>query len=425
MENKLLIDQKLIADFRIWLDLNLDCVTWRGEYKDIFEDFWNNFFKVPTSLAKIKNRFKYVYLKINVGPIYSWIDWLEKQFLCYLFTKKNLTLKEICISYDITPEILCPIIREFLLQKFPKLEAVFNKVFQISHIQDERLNISLNDLNLPEEINKGPCEDDVMTSLEVTLYKEWSQLVEDLKKEYFHRYEGLESIKKKNSRNRRWKYFKETFLLLLFAQLSILTLNYANKYYENYLVEKIKLFRPDFLWPDSRVSFRNSLTNIQNSIKKLNPFEINRKKITTKKFSEDDRYGTESELTTLDFSYQRLMDANFEKSLYEEDRKGGYRDDRYGKKKVYRVMINSIDLDRTRSKINEEMEKYSVKQAQDVRPGTYVPGGVYYNVLVPIESLKDFLKELSVVEDSKIYESKTRRPSPYGKAKVFIWIKGI
>jgi len=88
-------------------------------------------------------------------------------------------------------------------------------------------------------------------------------------------------------------------------------------------------------------------------------------------------------------------------------------------------MMTSVDLENSRKNLNNLLKKYNVQQADNVKPGTYVPGGVYYNLFVPREYLKEFLAQVMEVEESTLYESRTRRSNPPGKNKVFIWIKNL
>ena len=93
--------------------------------------------------------------------------------------------------------------------------------------------------------------------------------------------------------------------------------------------------------------------------------------------------------------------------------------------KVYRVMMKSVNSIDAKSKLNGLLTKYQVKQVDKVKPGKFVPGGVYYNLFVPRQYLKEFLAQVMDIDDSILYESRTRGRNPPGKNKVFIWIKNI
>jgi len=136
---------------------------------------------------------------------------------------------------------------------------------------------------------------------------------------------------------------------------------------------------------------------------------------------------TESDvlLTSWDTLPKNFGLAELEMSNYEEESKGGFRDSQFGNKTVYRVIVNSVESQKTRSAINILLDKYKVTQADNVKPGTFVPGGVYYNLFVPTELLKEFLMKVDEVGDVVIYESNARVKNPPGKNKVFVWIKSF
>jgi hypothetical protein len=78
-----------------------------------------------------------------------------------------------------------------------------------------------------------------------------------------------------------------------------------------------------------------------------------------------------------------------------------------------------------REKLNRIITQYGVTQVDKVKPGTIIPGGIYYNLHVPKIKLQEFLKESSLVTEATLYESRIRNTGPPGKVKVFIWIKGL
>mgnify|MGYP000324288662 FL=1 len=122
---------------------------------------------------------------------------------------------------------------------------------------------------------------------------------------------------------------------------------------------------------------------------------------------------------------KNFTSADLEKSIYEENRKGGYRNVRYGGRRAYRVMMTSESPDETKVKLINLLKKYNVKQVDNVKPGTEIPGGIYFNLHVPRKVLKEFLSNVSSVRESRILESKTVFGGPRGTNKVFIWIKQI
>jgi hypothetical protein len=88
--------------------------------------------------------------------------------------------------------------------------------------------------------------------------------------------------------------------------------------------------------------------------------------------------------------------------------------------------MKSVDTYVAKSKLDVLLKNYEVSQVDNVKPGQDVPGGIYYNLFVPRERLKEFIAQVMEVDDSILYESRTRAGrNPVGKNKVFIWVKNI
>ena len=80
---------------------------------------------------------------------------------------------------------------------------------------------------------------------------------------------------------------------------------------------------------------------------------------------------------------------------------------------------------KTKKKIKKVLKFFEVKKADNVEPGTKIPGGIYFNLYVARKQLTEFLSRVTKIEESTILESKTNRFPPKGPNKVFIWIKSI
>lgn len=88
-------------------------------------------------------------------------------------------------------------------------------------------------------------------------------------------------------------------------------------------------------------------------------------------------------------------------------------------------MMTSVSPKTTKRELVSLLDKYNVKQVDNVKPGKEIPGGIYFNLYVPRKMIKEFLSHVSSVEESTILESKTVFGGPAGTNKVFIWIKSI
>lgn len=309
-----------------------------------------------------------------------------------------------------------------------------NNTFQLSHVTCENINLTykavVDEFNIDETL-RGTIEDDVLKSLEVTLYEDWVNLSETIESKKVDQKEVIDNIKKSLSFKKQVKFFQELILLFIVGGALIFAVKVGNKWYEDYLVKKITLFEPSFFWLDKNLSFKseNPLTKkeIELSYKELEELE---KLESNKVFEEDEytsRFDVESDvvLTSFDSLPKDFNVANMEQSSYEEKRKGGYRNMRYGRRRAYRIMMTSVSPKTTKRELVDLLGKYNVKQVDNVKPGKEIPGGIYFNLYVPQEMIKEFLSHVSSVEESTILESKTVFGGPAGTNKVFIWIKSI
>ena len=197
-----------------------------------------------------------------------------------------------------------------------------------------------------------------------------------------------------------------------------------------YLADQMKVYEPQYKRTEKKLSFRSdSKKNVKN-------FELNEKDLDkvsemegVRNFEDEveEGFGTESEvvLTSWDSLPKDFDIANLEHSKYEEFRKNNNRDTRFGNKKVFRVMMKSVDPDASSMRLNKLLKKYNVTRVDNVKPGQNVPGGIYYNIFVPRDYLKEFLAQVMDLDEAILYETRTRGKNPPGKNKVFIWIKNL
>lgn len=420
--------------FRDWLELSINNITWEGRYIKEFNTFWQKMFPDEIVVSEQFNKLEFAKNYVSSGPLISWFQWLKEKLVCYLFLFKNYNIKEICQSSDFSEAEVALILRSFFVERFPHLEEEMNNTFQLSHVTCENINLTykavVDEFNIDETL-RGTIEDDVLKSLEVTLYEDWVNLSETIESKKVDQKEVIDNIKKSLSFKKQVKFFQELILLFIVGGALIFAVKVGNKWYEDYLVKKITLFEPSFFWLDKNLSFKseNPLTKkeIELSYKELEELE---KLESNKVFEEDEytsRFDVESDvvLTSFDSLPKDFNVANMEQSSYEEKRKGGYRNMRYGRRRAYRIMMTSVSPKTTKRELVDLLGKYNVKQVDNVKPGKEIPGGIYFNLYVPQEMIKEFLSHVSSVEESTILESKTVFGGPAGTNKVFIWIKSI
>jgi hypothetical protein len=211
----------------------------------------------------------------------------------------------------------------------------------------------------------------------------------------------------------------------------IFLLKVGNRWYEDYLVEKVSLYEPNFFWLDKSLTFKTerkvSNENINLSLSEIENLEKKEAAVIELEKVEEERYDVESDviLASVDTLPKDISDADSELSAFEEKRKGGHRDSRYGRRKAYRIMMNSVSPRDARDKVKKLMVELDANPVGTVKPGIEIPGGVYFNLFVPNTNLTNFLTKVAGIEETTVYISKTRTPSPRGLVRVFVWIKEI
>lgn len=419
--------------FRDWLGLNYDALTWQGKYQDEFNLFWDLFFKSGLSLQKLMDRFEFAQHVARVGPLVSWFDWLRSKFIIYIFIFKNASIAELSVLCALPPTEIGHILRSYLVECYPRLDDSLSDIFQVSHVTSANLNVTmeqvLKHVQIPKQI-PGSHDDEIMPSMEVTLYEEWGILLEKLKREKDQDDLDPTLIKRKFELAKQWKTLKEILILTLIIVLAAFGVKKLNTMYEEFLIEKISIYEPQFQWLDRSLIFKSvdetSVAEFNLDVKDLD--DVVDVAGSLNLIDEEERFDPESEviLTSWDALPRDFNVASLEVSSFEELSSGGYRDTRFGRTKVYRVMMKSVDVRKARDQLNQLLPTYNVTQADNVKPGLVVPGGLYYNLYVPIENLKEFLAQIMEVDDAVLYESRTRAGrNPPGQNKVFIWVKSI
>ena len=431
MEGKQFIDQDF-ADFKDWIQLNLDGITWQGKYTKEFEEFWSLFFVGGLSLKNMMDRFNYSISEAKIGPLISWFNWLREKMIIYTFVYKGYSIYELAEETEISISKISSIMRNFFTEKFPHLDTYISSVFQMSNVSNKGIHLRFEqfskDLKISDEFN-GVHEDDIMPNMEITLYEEWAVFLKKMKSDFEKNSFAIKKLRRASRHKRYIKTIREFIILVLLGFLVINGITWINKWYEDYLADKISIYEPQFLRVDKNLKFKsfdgNKAEGYKIDLEKLGKSLEQKDKFI--EVDEDEEFHTESEVALASWNtLPKDFDvADLEESEYEELRKGGYRDTRFGNKKVYRVMMRSTNAVASSKTLNKLIGKYEATQVDKVKPGTTVPGGFYYNLYVPRGYLKEFLAQVMEVDEAILYENRTRGINPAGKNKVFIWIKTI
>lgn len=423
--------------FKDWLDLDINSIAWEGRYVESFSGFWDSFFKDQINPSELGERFNYAKKIAKSGPLISWLNWLFEKFIAFSFIHLGLSVREIAFSYDLSEKYISTVLRDHLIKVHPIYEDFINENFQISNVSSKNLFLKFNELESElggEAKIKGTFEEDILANIEVTLYPDWTNLVKELRKDILSLKIDFENFKKRAAFKKQVKFFQEVIVLLLLLSIVVFALKNTNKWYEDYLINKITLFEPNFFWLDKSLSYQErdllAKQEIDLSNKELEELE----KIEAQTVFADERlesrYDPESDVVVLESVEdvpKSFGAAETEQSEYEENRKGGYRDSSYASsnKKAYRILMASVEPTAIKEQILPLMQKYGISQVDNVKPGTRIPGGLYFNLHVPSKNLKDFMAKVAAYGDATIFESRSQGGDQVGKNRVFIWVKSI
>lgn len=423
--------------FKNWLDLDINSIAWEGRYADSFSGFWDSFFKDQIEPMELSERFDYAKKIAKSGPLISWLNWLFEKFIAFSFINQGRSVREIAFSFDLPEKYISTVLRDHLIKVYPAYEDLINENFQISNVSSKNLFLKFSELEPilgGEAKSRGTFDDDILAHMEVTLYPDWPNLVKELRKDILSLKVDFESLKKKAGFRKQLRFIQEVILLLLILSVIVFALKNSNRWYENYLVNKITLFEPNFFWLDKTLSYQEqdllAKQQIDLSNKELEELERIEAQTVFSDERQGSRYDPESDVVVLD-SVENVPktfgEAETEQSEYEENKKGGYRDSSYAvsNKKAYRILMASVEPVAIKNTILPLMQQYGIGQVDNVKPGTQIPGGLYFNLQVPSKNLKDFMTKVTALGEATIFESRSQGGDQPGKNRVFIWVKSI
>lgn len=423
--------------FGTWLNLNLESLAWEGKHRASFDEFWRSLFYGHRDAAEIVERLHHAQALARTGPLYSWIGWLHDRFLIYAFSRSNLPFAAFCAKTDVDESWLSHVLRDYFLSVIPQNETKVHEALDVGNMLSPQRHRTFSEIAATAGIQAFPRhgdDEDMMLSMEVTLFPQWSSILKELKKDVYHLRLDWEHVRRRVSIRRQWRFVREVVLLLLVAAVFIIGLRQLNIWWESSTLKRIKLLQPQFFGLDTTLTYRpedQAQRKIELSNEEIEKLERIEGAQSFDEISEV-RFDPESDevvLTSVEEipSFTSGTDAT---SDYEEkeSRKGGYRDmgvDAKGGNKAYRVLMTAADTNELRAKLLTLLGSYDAKPQGNVKPGKEIPGGIYFNLIVPSNRLKTFLGAVSGEGDATIYESNAREATPAGKNRVFIWVKSI
>jgi len=419
-------DKNSSQAFLKWTALDLQSVTWQGHFAEDFKEFWSALFD-NAEIHLIFKRFNVLILYARIGTLYNWVNWLRVKFLIYCFVNRGFTIMELKHFSGMDLKQIFFELRDFFIKCYPQKSDEIGDIFHLPHPASQKAHISYSDLTaigINQAMDRGSLEDDPMIGLEVTLYPEWESILARIKN-YLTKSVELKE-KKKLLDQFYFKYLLHLFVLTILGLIIVFIMTVVSRHSETVLAEQFEIFEPKFTWLDKALVYKekqNSPINIDpNAFDEIE--HIISRELENYSPQEEERYDTESEalLTSWD-SIPKDLAENNEGSANQTD--SGFRDVSTGNRKIFRLMMKSVVPLNTKDMIYNLITKYKGIQGDGHALGTFVPGGVYYNTLIPNDFLKEFLAQAFEIDESVLYESKTRIVNPPGKTRVLIWIKSI
>ena len=336
--NELVFTQNDFQEFRQWLNLNLDGLTWQGRFKKEFESFWDGFFESDLTLNVLMERFEYASREVKIGSLSSWFSWLRDKFLCYVYIFKGPTIYELSVLSKISSSLLATILHNFLLDEFPHLDRYLSDRFQVGNILSVNLVVTYNQLMREVAIEYptyGSNEEDIMPSMEVTLFEEWSGFVKKMNDDFSKNKISFNQLRDRSGFLKQMRMLQEVVILLFIFTITIYSVKNANIWYEKHLLNKVKIYEPTFSWLNKSLVFKSnekkSTTDFKlnfNDIKDITKGE----KLT--EFFDPEKYEEETEVTLSSFDKipKDFSTVDNEASLYEGDAENpnGYRETKGG-----------------------------------------------------------------------------------------------
>ena len=182
------------------------------------------------------------------------------------------------------------------------------------------------------------------------------------------------------------------------------------------MLDKVSIYEPKLKWLDKNLLFREPVAFETSESISIDLDELDKKNSKTQIIETIERTGTESDVVLSSYNEGPASFGNVDTEIsdFEEKTETGVRDYRYGRNIVYRVLLRSQDIYGAKSSLNKVLQKYETSQVDNVKPGQVVPGGLYYNLYLPQESVRRFISEVMMNKKGIVYESRTRQKKPRG-----------
>lgn len=367
----------------------------------------------------------------------EWLDHLSNFYALFLFWEKKVSLHSILATKFYNPSGFILFLRKQMNKNFDLDQNELDRYFSDLQVQLDYRDITvahvIQGLKLKaSKVDFNLIYKDGLPELEPRSVIKYSETIRSLMSSGNLNQRQKFNWKIWNIEHRYWKmFFLQLLVLTIVSACLFWGIKQINYYYEKLIIEKITLLEPNFLWLDTKLTFKNE-TDIPQKEIKLSSTQIDE----LEKFER----GEQTKLQVTEFLPESdILDTSvaiagwgggfaqdFSSSEQDTPSIGNeYRDIYDGFSRSYRLMLNSADLFDMRQKLIGLFRSYGIKEANIPMVGKESLDGVYFNVYIPSNKIQSFISDVGDIEVTNTYISKTSYRPPQGYERVFIWVKKI
>ncbi|MBF0311764.1 MAG: hypothetical protein HQK52_00010 [Oligoflexia bacterium] len=423
------VEREDFEKFKIWLGLDADSSLTDVSKRETFDFFWEKLFIGIESCIQLRELYGVVLSGLQPGPLRSWFCWLRDKHIVYLFVANDFSIVLLSEIFLLRTAEIAHILRNFFCENILGHENYFNNLFHLDFLNSKSPEISFLKIVSELRINKKIriSNEDIINSLEISKCFDWKDAIELIEGGRCYR-GGRRFFSASNKFNTTFffRLTKELLVLLVVTVSMLLLIKLGHFWYNNYLSKKFSIFIPDFLWMDQSLIFKTSSAgNKGNSRGKFQEIEeLSMRKSISSIVIDEERFEAETDLFSMQEDFGQVAAASGEQKLPVRV----YRDEAFGKKRVYRIIIKTDDPAKIKSEMSYLLKKYGadVMNNEAEFELTGPSGGVYYNLLIKQNLAKDFIEEGGYSNYGVVYVTRSSSTLiPDQMSRVFVWVKKI
>lgn len=368
-----------------------------------FSKFWSVAFESTNDPREIVSFLNVSEDYLYEGPVKKWIALLRNKFIFFVWSYSNLSLRDLRKSLKLRDQGFTNYLFFLASEDGYSNKFFLKEEFEIEQTLFEDFNLFLTSDTF---FSEG------LSNLELVLFPSWCKLLEEMEK-------GAKEKKFKQSSG-FLKYIGGYLVAVVIGIAIISSFIVTSTQEAREVLRKLTISIPSF----ENIDVLSTLE----APKVLS--EMARENIEFEEQVESnnnlERVDTETEIEYLEFEEikNKFSSLGKDKTEFEEETKGVFREARYGYSTVYRLMIETVDSYSFLEDFKQLQKEFKFEKAGKVEPGLFIPGGNYFNLLVNTQNFGGLLKRLQKYKPM-IYASKSKGKKISGKTKVFIFVNKI